>query len=136
MLFLLCIMLFIFLLIVFIVCYFVFVLFLFFSKQKTAYDMRSSDWSSDVCSSDLDPRLREITLQVLPERRQGRLGRPVEKVAIAAPFGVPEDGGHQVRPAYAIGGRVAVAVQQPHQRHAVRGPIGRASCRERVCPYV
>src|SRR3546814_5592573 len=24
-----------------------------FFKQKTAYDMRSSDWSSDVCSSDL-----------------------------------------------------------------------------------
>src|SRR3546814_17103591 len=26
---------------------------LFFFKQKTAYEMRSSDWSSDVCSSDL-----------------------------------------------------------------------------------
>src|SRR3546814_1151449 len=25
----------------------------FFVNQKTAYDMRSSDWSSDVCSSDL-----------------------------------------------------------------------------------
>src|SRR3546814_2584586 len=25
----------------------------FFVKQKTAYEMRSSDWSSDVCSSDL-----------------------------------------------------------------------------------
>src|SRR3546814_9511436 len=33
----------------------------FFFKQKTAYDMRISDWSSDVCSSDLPeplPRLR------------------------------------------------------------------------------
>src|SRR3546814_6762541 len=28
-------------------------LFLFFFKQKTAYEMRISDWSSDVCSSDL-----------------------------------------------------------------------------------
>src|SRR3546814_5629425 len=28
----------------------------FFFKQKTAYEMRISDWSSDVCSSDLDPR--------------------------------------------------------------------------------
>src|SRR3546814_3140446 len=28
--------------------------FIFFFKQKTAYDMRISDWSSDVCSSDLD----------------------------------------------------------------------------------
>src|SRR3546814_8357151 len=27
----------------------------FFFKQKTAYDMRISDWSSDVCSSDLGP---------------------------------------------------------------------------------
>src|SRR3546814_18507636 len=30
-----------------------FCLFFFFFKQKTAYDMRISDWSSDVCSSDL-----------------------------------------------------------------------------------
>src|SRR3546814_10767679 len=30
-------------------------LFFFFFKQKTAYDMRISDWSSDVCSSDLMP---------------------------------------------------------------------------------
>src|SRR3546814_18309458 len=28
-----------------------------FSKQKTAYEMRISDWSSDVCSSDLRPSL-------------------------------------------------------------------------------
>src|SRR3546814_1310481 len=27
--------------------------FVFFFKQKTAYEMRISDWSSDVCSSDL-----------------------------------------------------------------------------------
>src|SRR3546814_5095501 len=32
----------------------------FFFKQKTAYEMRISDWSSDVCSSDLlDPALAE-----------------------------------------------------------------------------
>src|SRR3546814_18055317 len=30
--------------------------FVFFFKQKTAYEMRISDWSSDVCSSDLVPR--------------------------------------------------------------------------------
>src|SRR3546814_4853627 len=29
--------------------------FFFFFKQKTAYEMRISDWSSDVCSSDLIP---------------------------------------------------------------------------------
>src|SRR3546814_18538886 len=35
----------------------------FFFKQKTAYEMRISDWSSDVCSSDLedvDVRLAEL----------------------------------------------------------------------------
>src|SRR3546814_14072889 len=31
---------------------------LFFFKQKTAYEMRISDWSSDVCSSDLDGDFR------------------------------------------------------------------------------
>src|SRR3546814_8329111 len=30
----------------------------FFFKQKTAYEMRISDWSSDVCSSDLLPSVR------------------------------------------------------------------------------
>src|SRR3546814_6965998 len=29
----------------------------FFFKQKTAYEMRISDWSSDVCSSDLDEQI-------------------------------------------------------------------------------
>src|SRR3546814_21043032 len=32
-------------------------MFFFFFKQKTAYEMRISDWSSDVCSSDLQRRL-------------------------------------------------------------------------------
>src|SRR3546814_8569140 len=35
----------------------------FLFKQKTAYEMRISDWSSDVCSSDLPP----------PKRERGRL---------------------------------------------------------------
>src|SRR3546814_1354780 len=30
-----------------------FMFYFFFFKQKTAYEMRISDWSSDVCSSDL-----------------------------------------------------------------------------------
>src|SRR3546814_16398336 len=44
---------------------------LFFFKQKTAYEMRISDWSSDVCSSDLQvqhPRQRQVR-QVLPLAR-------------------------------------------------------------------
>src|SRR3546814_3053624 len=47
-------------------------MFVFFFKQKTAYEMRISDWSSDVCSSDLDygyPR-REF---YAPERTDGTL---------------------------------------------------------------
>src|SRR3546814_7808938 len=43
----------------------VYVVFFFF-KQKTAYEMRISDWSSDVCSSDLGLQAR---------RREHRLGR-------------------------------------------------------------
>src|SRR3546814_1655308 len=38
----------------------------FFFKQKTAYEMRISDWSSDVCSSDLAERL--LRLPEEPER--------------------------------------------------------------------
>src|SRR3546814_9280832 len=38
----------------------------FFFKQKTAYEMRISDWSSDVCSSDL----------IADSRRRQRLDRP------------------------------------------------------------
>src|SRR3546814_8962532 len=34
----------------------------FFFKQKTAYDMRISDWSSDVCSSDLFMRVADDIL--------------------------------------------------------------------------
>src|SRR3546814_4392125 len=39
-------------------CLFVF----FFFKQKTAYEMRISDWSSDVCSSDL-PQVEAARVQ-------------------------------------------------------------------------
>src|SRR3546814_4114779 len=36
------------------------VLVFFFFKQKTAYEMRISDWSSDVCSSDLAPPIPSL----------------------------------------------------------------------------
>src|SRR3546814_2784129 len=38
----------------------------FFFKQKTAYEMRISDWSSDVCSSDLLRRFRPLFQPALP----------------------------------------------------------------------
>src|SRR3546814_760894 len=37
----------------------------FFFKQKTAYEMRISDWSSDVCSSDLHLIRRRLLVQIL-----------------------------------------------------------------------
>src|SRR3546814_16488527 len=40
--------------------------FFFFFKQKTAYEMRISDWSSDVCSSDLTAKLVAASVQQLP----------------------------------------------------------------------
>src|SRR3546814_11322903 len=36
----------------------------FFFKQKTAYEMRISDWSSDVCSSDLNARTNGALFQM------------------------------------------------------------------------
>src|SRR3546814_6065540 len=49
------------------------VCFCFFFKQKTAYEMRISDWSSDVCSSDLRkrwPKFREETPRGASGRRK------------------------------------------------------------------
>src|SRR3546814_4934552 len=46
------------------------VLFFFFFKQKTAYEMRISDWSSDVCSSDLVRLLRTDHDGLGPGRRE------------------------------------------------------------------
>src|SRR3546814_21144515 len=42
----------------------------FFFKQKTAYEMRISDWSSDVCSSDLKARRFYILVQQLQRSRK------------------------------------------------------------------
>src|SRR3546814_3832626 len=44
-------------------CVFVYCLcYFFFVKQKTAYDLRISDWSSDVCSSDLESTQSHLSL--------------------------------------------------------------------------
>src|SRR3546814_10766762 len=83
---------------------------IFFFKQKTAYEMRISDWSSDVCSSDLAPvgRRQLHHAEAARERhRPGHVrGRPAEQLAV-----------HEVG-------------------DAAEEQIGRASCRERVCQYV
>src|SRR3546814_2640320 len=52
----------------------------FFFKQKTAYEMRISDWSSDVCSSDLIRQLllaEAERLAIDPGERLDAQGRPL-----------------------------------------------------------
>src|SRR3546814_4946652 len=46
------------------------VVFIFFFKQKTAYELRISDWSSDVCSSDLLCRIVEGNTHQLLDTRE------------------------------------------------------------------
>src|SRR3546814_20079207 len=55
---------------------------IFFFKQKTAYEMRISDWSSDVCSSDLrreHARGQRLLREVL--QRHHRLGVAADQIA-------------------------------------------------------
>src|SRR3546814_7656538 len=47
----------------------------FFFKQKTAYEMRISDWSSDVCSSDLGRLLLRAIARVKPVEIDFEFGR-------------------------------------------------------------
>src|SRR3546814_315928 len=54
--------------ILFVLLYMLSCLFVVFFKQKTAYDMRISDWISDVCSSDLVRSLESLTAQ-FPSRQ-------------------------------------------------------------------
>src|SRR3546814_4038981 len=52
----------------------VFCVIFFFFKQKTAYEMRISDWSSDVCSSDLAGKVSNTKIVVPVKRTQ-----PIER---------------------------------------------------------
>src|SRR3546814_2439223 len=54
----------------FLLGYEVVIVFFFFFKQKTAYDMRISDWSSDVCSSDLNGYRSLHTTVIGPENKR------------------------------------------------------------------
>src|SRR3546814_4192364 len=98
--------------------YFVLVLVscLFFFKQKTAYEMRISDWSSDVCSSDL---MREMLSTTAALYGQG-VGDTVALIT---------DGRFS-------GATRGFCIGHVGPEAAVGGQIGRASCRERVCQYV
>src|SRR3546814_4008920 len=52
------------------------VLFVFFFKQKTAYEMRISDWSSDVCSSDLT---RDDSAEAIPYSSAVHINSPLDR---------------------------------------------------------
>src|SRR3546814_6083289 len=58
----------------------------FFFKQKTAYEMRISDWSSDVCSSDLEMGL--INAAVPADRLDSEVDAIVDDLLAAAPGGL------------------------------------------------
>src|SRR3546814_10364290 len=84
----------------------------FFFKQKTAYEMRISDWSSDVCSSDLQRLVRRVHV----DAGTGALGvLALEQVRDAA--GELD----HFQPALQVAARIrqhlaVLAVQQPRQR--------------------
>src|SRR3546814_1484302 len=106
-------------------------MFLFFCKQKTAYEMRISDCSSDVCSSDLlafhyvadfDRLVKTVHAALVPGAAfVFSIEHPVLMASRQAGWKQHEDG----------------SPLWPVDHYAVEGEqIGRASCRERVCPYV
>src|SRR3546814_19791738 len=91
----------------------------FFFKQRTAYELRISDWSSDVCSSDLGP---------VPPRAMLEIGeRPPARQRGQAGFEPDRDGPGQR-------GR-AVRADRDLDAAAWVAQIGRAPSRERVCQH-
>src|SRR3546814_6219002 len=90
----------------------------FFFKQKTADEMRISDWSSDVCSS--DPLL-------CIARATGKI-RWINQLKHYENAKKKKNPMNWTGPVLA-GGRLILVSTEGDQ-------IGRASCRERVCQYV
>src|SRR3546814_18666232 len=84
--------------------------------------MRISDWSSDVCSSDLEAFL----LKSAPFGAAGVHG--LDDVVIGA--------GHAVIQPQQVAHRVVLRHDEPESAGRQPGKIGRASCRERVWQYV
>src|SRR3546814_6249052 len=95
-----------------------------------AYEMRISDWSSDVCSSDLDLLGFDDHLPFL-------LGRSIVEEAVDVRNDVEGDLlGEFLHVLFVADENLARLVPQlVHPRLAGARPIGRASCRERVCQY-
>src|SRR3546814_13194230 len=121
-------------------------LLVFFFKQKTAYEMRISDWSSDVCSSDLLFRVANlgrvaVTLALSPADA-GKV-RPGSQIEILAGDRRSVARVDFVSPILDETTRLASVIAVIDNRagqwrvgEPVTAELGRASCRERVCPYV
>src|SRR3546814_8021813 len=99
-------------------------IFFFFFKQKTAYEMRISDWSSDVCSSDLGVALLTSDGELEPvDTREPALAACIRQQRQLAK-------GHIAVEQFHI---ELLAVPAHRLQGALANKIGRASCRERVC---
>src|SRR3546814_10033520 len=100
--------------------------YVFFFKQKTAYEMRISDWSSDVCSSDLMERLA----------REGMKFTHAYATPVCTPTRVSLITGMNAAH-HGITNWTHVLKDTPtDQEDDQFSKIGSASCRERVCQYV
>src|SRR3546814_1789416 len=107
-----------------------FLYFVFFFKQKTAYEMRISDWSSDVCSSDL---CVELGVDVVDHGDEID-DEIIEKMVEAGTFWVPSL--VYVWSLLELGMGKRFGASPEIYEHVRKMQIGRASCRERVCQYV
>src|SRR3546814_8247156 len=105
----------------------------FFCEQMTAYEMRISDWSSDVCSSDL-VKGRCLTLEVFDVvvGREGNVYRAL-LIGLGADQLVLEAGDET---AGADLDRHALALAAFERLAVDLAQIGNATCRERVCQNV
>src|SRR3546814_12819442 len=92
--------------------------------------MRISDWSSDVCSSDLaGVSLEEALDTTYTDTRKGALKDDLSRALTNVKTGKPwADGFRTVHPT----NKAALSMATDKERLE----IGRASCRERVCEYV
>src|SRR3546814_17853833 len=91
-------------------------MFFFFFKQKTAYEMRISDWSSDVCSSDLfpvDDAVDEIDRVLVGRKRHQDTAIARGVAARADEFGLEAD-------RRAIGDDLKIMIGEARQQRAAR----------------
>src|SRR3546814_4711671 len=108
------------------------ILIFFFFKQKTAYEMRISDWSSDVCSSDLLAAYRFHPL-ALPRHDEGAADVAVLDEALAV-FHAEYVGQLQRRGARSVGNRHhGIDIVRSEERRVGKECV--STCRSRWSPY-